>query len=150
MLKYAQIVTLSFFSRLFSNSSSINFLITLQNNWSKKQKVMRKLSLVVVAAMLLATGNVLANDTKGENPTRNLSNQISEMLSDNSFSIEHNDLTAQVRFTLNAEGEIVVLSVNTEFDEMESFVKAKLNYQKVNLANVEEGKVYTIPVRIEG
>lgn len=111
---------------------------------------MRKLSLVVVAAMLLATGNVLANDTKGENPTRNLSNQISEMLSDNTFSIEHNDLTAQVRFTLNADGEIVVLSVNTEYDEMESFVKAKLNYQKVNLANVEEGKVYTIPVRIEG
>jgi hypothetical protein len=111
---------------------------------------MRKLSLVVVAAMLLATGNVLANDTKGENPTRNLSNQISEMLSVNNFSIEHNDLTAQVRFTLNADGEIVVLSVNTEFDEMESFVKTKLNYQKVNLIDVEEGKVYTIPVRIEG
>ena len=32
---------------------------------------------------------------------------------------------------------------------MEGFVKARLNYQKVNLANVEEGKVYTIPVRIQ-
>ncbi|SHJ90462.1 hypothetical protein [Maribacter aquivivus] len=110
---------------------------------------MRKLSLVVVAAMLLATGNVIANDVKGENPTRNLSIQISEMLSENNFSEEHNDLTAQVRFTLNADGEIVVLSVSTKFDKMESFVKSKLNYQKVNLADVEEGKVYTIPVRIE-
>jgi hypothetical protein len=110
---------------------------------------MRKLSLVVVAAMLLATGNVLANDVKGENPTKNLSIQISEMLIENNFSEMHNDLTAQVRFTLNSDGEIVVLSVNTKFDKMESFVKSKLNYQKVNLAEVEEGKVYTIPVRVK-
>ena len=110
---------------------------------------MRKLSLVVVAAMLLATGNVLANDVVNENPTKKLSVQISEMLSENDFSVEHDDLTAQVRFTLNADGEIVVLSVHTEFDNMEGFVKARLNYQKVNLANVEEGKVYTIPVRIQ-
>jgi len=110
---------------------------------------MRKLSLVVVAAMLLSTGNVLANDVKGENPSANLSTQISKMLTENNFSEEHDDLTAQVRFTLNADGEIVVLSVNSEFDKMESFVKAKLNYKKVNLADVEEGKVYTITVRIE-
>jgi len=50
---------------------------------------------------------------------------------------------------LNAHGEILVLSVGTEFDKIENFVKAKLNYQKVNLTDVEEGKVYTFPVRIE-
>ena len=104
---------------------------------------MRKLSLVVVAVMLLATGNVL------ENPTKSLSAQISAMLSENNFSEEQSDLTAQVRFTLNNEGEIVVLSVNTDFEKMESFVKNKLNYQKVNLNEVKEGKVYTIPVRVK-
>ncbi|WP_339651704.1 hypothetical protein [uncultured Maribacter sp.] len=110
---------------------------------------MRKLSLVVVAAMLLATGNVLANDTIGENPTTSLSTQISALLSENNFSEEQTDLTAQVRFTLNNDGEIVVLSVSTDFEKMESFVKNKLNYQKVNLNEVEEGKIYTIPVRVK-
>ncbi|WP_396635145.1 hypothetical protein [Maribacter sp. R86514] len=110
---------------------------------------MRKLSLVVVAAMLLATGNVLANDVKGENPSKNLSTQISKMLTVNNFTIGDGDLTAQVRFTLNADGEIVVLSVNSQFDKMESFVKSKLNYQKVNLTEVKEGKIYTVPVRIK-
>ena len=110
---------------------------------------MRKLSLVVVAAMLLATGNVLANDTKSENPTKSLSSQISAMLSENNFSGEQADLTAQVRFTLNTDGEIVVLSVSTDFEKMESFVKNKLNYQKVNLNAVKEGKIYTIPVRVK-
>jgi hypothetical protein len=110
---------------------------------------MRKLSLVVVAVMLLATGNVLANDTTSENPTKSLSSQISAMLSENNFTEDHNDLTAQVRFTLNNDGEIVVLSVSTDFEKMESFVKNKLNYQKVDLNEVEEGKIYTIPVRVK-
>jgi uncharacterized membrane protein YgaE (UPF0421/DUF939 family) len=110
---------------------------------------MRKLSLVVVAVMLLATGNVLANDTTTENPTKSLSSQISAMLSENNFSKEQSDLTAQVRFTLNTDGEIVVLSVSTDFEKMERFVKNKLNYQKVNLIEVEEGKIYTIPIRVK-
>jgi hypothetical protein len=109
---------------------------------------MRKLSLVFVAAMLLATGNVLANDTEGVKPTKSLSTQISKMLSDNSFSEKENDLTAQVRFTLNSEGEIVVLSVDTAYTRLEGFVKSRLNYKKVDISTIEEGKLYTIPVRI--
>ena len=110
---------------------------------------MRKLNLVVVAAMLLVTGNVLANKANGENPDKSLSAQISAMLSENNFNEDQTDVTAQVRFTLNTEGEIVVLSVSTENDIMENFVKSKLNYKKVNLDEVREGKIYTIPVRIK-
>ena len=106
---------------------------------------MRKLSLVVVAAMLLVTGNVLANDTDGVKPTTSISTQISKMLSDNSFSDE---LTAQIRFTLNSEGEIVVLSVDTDSEVLEGFVKSRLNYKKVDVDAIEEGKLYTVPVRI--
>lgn len=109
---------------------------------------MRKLSLVFVAAMLLATGNVLANDTEGVKPTKSLSTQITNMLSDNFFSDQENDLTAQVRFTLNSEGEIVVLSVDTDYIKLEGFVKSRLNYQKVDISTIEEGKLYTVPVRI--
>ena len=110
---------------------------------------MRKLSLVVVAAMLLVTGNVLATDGAGAKPDKSLSSQISTMLSDNNFSEEDCNQTAQVRFTLNANGEIVVLSVDTEFESMERFVKGRLNYKKVDLTKIEEGKIYTIPVIVK-
>jgi len=110
---------------------------------------MRKLSFVVVAVMLLVTENSVANDVKKVNPDNSLSAQISALLSDNNFNEDQKDVTAQVRFTLNTEGEIVVLSVVTENDKMERFVKSKLNYQKVNLNEVKEGKIYTIPVRVK-
>jgi hypothetical protein len=108
---------------------------------------MRKLSLVFVAAMLLATGNILANDTDGLKPVKSLSQQITQMLNANTFS-EQAGVTGQVRFTLNSEGEIVVLTVDTDSAKLEGFVKSRLNYKKVKVKTIEEGKLYTMPIRI--
>lgn len=110
---------------------------------------MRKISLVLIVAVLLSVGNVFANDVKEPNPSKQLSAQISQMLNKNRFFEIAADLTAQVRFTLNNEQEIVILSVETEAIEMEEFIKARLNYKKVALPEYTEGKIYTIPVRIE-
>ena len=109
---------------------------------------MRKLSLVFVAAMLLATGNILANDSIKIDPEEKLSVQIGKLLGDNYLTDNQVDLTAQVRFTLNNEGEIVVLSVDTENKTLEYFVKSKLNYQKADVKNAAEGQMFTVPIRI--
>ena len=109
---------------------------------------MRKLSLVFVAAMLLVTGNILANNSIKDEPAKKLSTQIGELLDDNNFSSDDISLTAQVRFTLNNEGEIVVLSVDTDNERLESFVKGRLNYKKVEVAGAIEGKMFTIPIKI--
>lgn len=109
---------------------------------------MRKVSLVLVAAMLLFTGSILANDVKDTDPAKSLSAQISEILYNNEFTDDVIDQSAQVRFTLNNQGEIVVMSVDTENSRLESFVKARLNYKKVEVDNLEEGKLFTISVRI--
>jgi hypothetical protein len=111
---------------------------------------MRKLSLVLVAAILLSAGNVVAHEVRTVDPSKSLSVQISKLLSDNAFTQDEVELTAQVRFTLNNQREIVVLSVDTETPVLEGFVKQRLNYKKVELETFNEGKVYTIPVRIVG
>lgn len=110
---------------------------------------MRKLSVVVVAAVLLATSSILAKTREDSGPAESLNSQIALLLSENNFLEMSSDLTAQVRFTLNNAGEIVVLSVHTDFDRMESFVKHSLNYKKVAMETIEEGKIYTLPVRVK-
>lgn len=109
---------------------------------------MRKMSLVLVAAAMFAVVNVSAN-TAAEpvNSTKTLSVQIQKMLESNSFNVSE-DLTANVQFTINKDGEIVVLSVETGDDSLEGFVKGRLNYQKVDFASIKEGRMYTVPVRI--
>lgn len=140
MLNEKNLVTILFLVRLLSNSSI--------NHQSLNKQIMRKLSLVFVAAMLLATGNILANDSVKDDPTKKLSTQIGELLGDNYETGDDVSLTAQVRFTLNNEGEIVVLSVDTENKRLESFVKGRLNYKKVSVQNASEGTMFTIPIRI--
>ena len=107
---------------------------------------MKKLSLAFMAMFIFSTTIVGANE--GNGPVKKLSVQIQEMLSKNAFALEKGEIKADVRFTINKEGEIVVLSVDTENLTLESFVKGRLNYQKVELVSIQEGKIYTVPVRV--
>ena len=108
---------------------------------------MKKISLVVVAVVLLSVGNVFAADNpRKAGPEKTLSVQIAELLNDNPFVI-NKDITAIVRFTLNSKKEIVVLYVDTDDKILEDFVKSRLNYEKVDLSTANEGRYYTVPVR---
>jgi len=109
---------------------------------------MKKISLVLVAAMLLSAGSIFANDKKDKSPEDTISSQITKMLNNNSLSESEIDTSAQVRFTVNKRGEIVVLSVDTANETLEYFVKNRLNYKKLKSENVEEGKLFTVSVRI--
>ncbi|MEA1787103.1 hypothetical protein U1E44_13465 [Arenibacter sp. GZD96] len=106
---------------------------------------MKKRSLMVVTAMLLLSGSIFSKDL---NPTEKLSKQIGAILKEAPFKLNHGELTADVRFTLNAEKEIVVLSVVAQDDKVAAFVKSRLNYQKVEIVDHKEGKLYTVRIRI--
>lgn len=109
---------------------------------------MRKFSLILVAATLLASGNLFANDMDKTNPQKSLATQIGELLKENTLLVDY-DLTAKILFTVNSEAEIVVISVDTGDSDLESFVKGKLNYKKVQLEEVVVGRMYRLPVRIK-
>lgn len=108
---------------------------------------MKKFSLLFLA-MLLSVGTIFANADKPRNPKKDLSAQIGDLLDNPSFTAEYYDLTAKVKFTLNEDKEIVVLSVETNNLVLETYVKTRLNYQKVELQDYREGRTYTVPVRI--
>lgn len=112
---------------------------------------MRKVSLMLVAALLLSTGSIFANDSKkGEEPSKaqNLSEQIGDFLYNNDFDEKYKGHTAQVLFMLNDDKEIIVLSVETDKEDLEGFIKNRLNYKQVDFSNYEEGKKYTVSVRV--
>jgi len=112
---------------------------------------MKKVSVMLVAALLLSTGGLFANDSKkGVKPSKsqNLSEQIGNYLNNNDFDEKYQGHSAQVLFILNDDKEIVVLSVNTDKEYLESFIKSRLNYKVVDLNDYEEGKKYTVSVRV--
>jgi hypothetical protein len=111
---------------------------------------MRKFSLVLVAAALFISGNSFANDLDNTDPQKSLKTQIQELLKVNKLVVEDSEeLTAKVLFTINSEDEIVVISVETDDSYLESFVKGKLNYKKVELNEFVEGRMYRMPIRVK-
>ena len=109
---------------------------------------MRKFKTITVALAFFATMSAFATKGKKATNDNNLSGQIYEMLKDNQFNADQNELTAEVKFIVNEKGELIVLSVETKDEVLEGFVKSRLNYKKVQLNNVAPGRVYEIPVRI--
>lgn len=153
LLKQRFVVTILFLGRLFNDI--INHLLikscatsTIIDSGLKNKQVMRKFSLVLVAAMLLSVGGIFANNPKKANPEKTLSTQIAELLDNNPFIVADHDLTAQVKFMLNNKKEIIVISVDTDNELLEGFVKSRLNYKKVDSKDCKRGETYTVPVRI--
>ncbi len=113
---------------------------------------MRKISLVLVAVMFLVNGSIFANSESVKvERKKSLTIQVSEILQReiDDLELDFVNITADVKFTLNKNREIVVLYVSTKDSEMEHFVKSTLNYKKVDLENYREGRVYSIPVLIQ-
>jgi|GEM_PF-421213 len=129
-------VTLIFLRRLYKHNINL-----------KTINVMKKVSLLLVAVCLLAAGSLYANNETLKDPKKELSQQIDALLDNYEFEVAE-DITAVVKFTLNADQEIVVLTVETNDDSLEAYLKGRLNYEKVELENFKEGRTYTVPVRI--
>lgn len=54
--------------------------------------------------------------------------------------------TATVKIMINTKNEIVVLSVDTQNTEVDSFVKSRLNYKKVSTKTASD--IFTLPIKI--
>ena len=107
-----------------------------------------KTLLLVVAltfsSVLVASTN--AEDEKGAESVA-ITEEIGKLLKNPSFILE-NDVLASVTLTINKNNEIVVLSVDSDEDYMDNYIKSRLNYHElpVTIQNVE--KTYKVPVRI--
>ena len=110
---------------------------------------MKRLKLFVLAIGLIVSGSVLATNPnpislKGLSKP---SKEIKKLLDKPEFLIQE-DMEANVLFTLNPENEIIVLSVETEYEEINKYVTNRLSFQELD-SELEQGKQYIVPVKIK-
>ncbi len=107
---------------------------------------MRNLKIYLVA-MLLTMGTAVfanTNPVKVEKP-ETITEQIAELLKNPTFKVEQ-DIMAKVTLMVNGDKELVVLNVDTEDQKIESFIKSRLNYQKLETTATRSQLV--VPVRV--
>ena len=112
----------------------------------KKRTIMKKLSSLLLALGLLATTTIFAFDATIADPT-DTKTEFTKLLKNPEFIVAY-EMQANVLFTVTDANEIVVLSVETEDQEVENFIKSRLNYRVLE-TKLEQGKQYIVPVRIK-
>ena len=55
--------------------------------------------------------------------------------------------TFNVSFMINGKNELIV--VNTNNKNLDGMIKSAMNYKQIAVTDLEYGKIYTIPVKIE-
>lgn len=80
--------------------------------------------------------------------TSELRNEIANILGSKIPFEFKSDSNAEVSFMINNKNELVVISVDSNFNEFNSFVKDKLNYKKITTKGIQKGEIYKMPVKI--
>ncbi|MEN8187234.1 MAG: hypothetical protein ABFR05_08915 [Bacteroidota bacterium] len=110
---------------------------------------MKKLNVLIIAFVLFAMNVSAAVLTNPVKPTDKLRAEIVDIIGPNCpYEYDKNECTAEVLFTVNNEGEIIVLSVTSPNAKAEPFLKNKLNYKKVSHKSERSGEIYLLPLRM--
>lgn len=110
---------------------------------------MKKLT-VLLFAFVIGAGQILASDNTKLEMEQQLRDEVALLLKSPEIKVERKDLTADIQFTLNKNGEIVVLNVDSKKEFVIDYVKARLNYKKVieeKIINVN--RIYNVTLVIK-
>ena len=110
---------------------------------------MKNLKLFVFAVAFFTLNVVSAANLNPINPTDELRVEINDMIGSSYMDeMSENEYTADVLFTVNSKSELIVLSVNSESSHLQSFLKNKLNYKKVDHKPSKPGEIFLLPVKM--
>ncbi|MGB3152915.1 MAG: hypothetical protein WBB27_19825 [Maribacter sp.] len=110
---------------------------------------MKKIGFILTMAILLSSSNLLANDGNPQ-ATKKLTHQISKMLEKDPIAVDSKGSAAEVRLTVDSFGRIHVLSINTSDENLEKFLKDKIQNRVVQYDSFDLGVIYRVPIEIAG
>lgn len=82
-------------------------------------------------------------------PVKSMHKQLTELISKSDFykSQDVQDAKIIVKFTFNADNEIIVLSTDNE--DYDTSIKALMNYKVLDLSEDLSNKIFILPIRVE-
>ncbi len=81
-------------------------------------------------------------------PEKTLSAEIASMMTGIVLPAG-DDFEAKVKFLINKDNQIVVVSVDTQDEFMESLIKSRLNYRTVTSDEATPNKINTVKIKVK-
>jgi len=103
---------------------------------------------LIIVALALFTLNISAAEPI--EPNKSLRSEIVSLLGDNlTFDFDQNEISIEVLFTVNRNGELIIISTDAPNEKTESLIKEKLNYKKVDFKANKPGEMFLLPLKIK-
>lgn len=109
-----------------------------------KKTAMCFLMLFVVVSNNFA--NEIENKSTQIKTSKTLKEQIVELLK--GYDGDSINTKARITFIVNKKSELVVLTVHSKNDDVDAFIKGRLNYKKVKTSVQKIMKVYEVSIKI--
>ncbi len=104
--------------------------------------------LIIVAAVALFTLNITAAEPV--KPNESLRSEIVNLLGDNlTLNLDQSEISIEVLFTVNRNGELIIIATNAPDKSTELLIKKKLNYKKVDFNTNKPGEMFLLPLKIK-
>lgn len=85
---------------------------------------------------------------KDISPEKSLSKEIASMMA-NIVLPEGNDFEAEVKFLVNKDNQIVIISVDAAESFVETLIKNRLNYKEVKSEETSINKINTVKIKLK-
>lgn len=111
---------------------------------------MRNCIFVLSLIMLFSLSNSIAATPKVNKPktSKAIAIQIYNMLGENAIPNEIRGSKAEVRVAVDRGNYLRILSVETENEELEKFIRTSIDFRKLAKGTYEQGIVYRIPLEV--
>lgn len=111
---------------------------------------MRKSILVLSLVMLFSLSNSIAANPEVNKPktAKAITGQIYNMLGENIIPNEIRGSKAEVRVAVDTGNYLRILSVETENEALENFIRTSIDFKKLTKGTYEQGFVYRIPLEV--
>ncbi len=110
---------------------------------------MKSLKLIIAALALVFAVQVSAATEDPVKPSAQLRAELVNLIGPECpFELEKGECTAEVLFTVNSSGEVIIISILSENPKAEKHIKNKINYKKVSHRPSKPGEIYLLPVRV--
>jgi len=110
---------------------------------------MRQMKTLLLAVTITFSSVLMASTTPDDRKTESavITEKIGKLLENPNFLVDK-EIVANVKLTLNKNNEMVVLSVDSDDEQIANFIKSRLNYKKLNTTIESLEHTFIVPVRV--
>lgn len=108
---------------------------------------MKKLKTLLLVVAITVSGVLSASSVDKKDDSVVITDEIGKLLKNPSFFVDK-DIVADVTITLNKNNEMVVLSVDSNEQYVNDFIKSRLNYKELPATFTSKERTFKVPVRV--